>query len=134
MADTKHPLYDAVKSWKEAHKIANLIRVKVKNIQKNIAGAVVEMDEVIELFKQLFAILPKTDGTLFGISPIAPNLLIEHLMDYVFRSENKEKNFSRRIKMTRILDFSKHTDFVTQVDLALGWAFKSEKSDLEKIV
>lgn len=125
---------DEEKSWKEAHKIQRLIKLKCVDIQKNLAAAVLESDQVIELMKDLYVKIPKTDGTLFGISPIAPNLIIEHLMEYVFRSESKQKNFSKRIKQSAMIDFSKHMDFTTRIDMALAWAFKMEKSDLEKIV
>ncbi len=132
--DKKHPIYDTEKSWKEAHKIERLIRLKVQDIQKNMAAVVVETDQVIELCKQLYIKLPKTDGTLFGISPLAPNQIVEHLIDYIFRAESKDKNFSRRIKQLSILDFSKKFDFENGVNNALAWAFKHEKVDLDKIV
>lgn len=130
----KHPLYDAVKSWKEAHRIARLIRIKVIEIQKYATVMVKEMDEVIELIKQLVMVLPKTDGTIFGVSPLAPNLVMESLMELIFKLESKERNFSRRIKMGRILDLSKQFDFTKAVDGALGWAFKLEKQDVNEIV
>lgn len=126
---TPHPLFDAVKSWKEAHKIANLIRVKVKNVQKNMSATVVETDQIIELLKQLFAVLPKTDGTLFGISPISPSSVMEKLMELAFRSESKELNFSRRLIRRSIIDFSKSFDFSSSIDECLAWCFKREKED-----
>ncbi len=133
-----HPLYDAVKSWKEAHKLANLMRVKVKNIKKNATDMAKEMDEVIEYSKQLYALLPKTDGTMFGTSPLAPSFLMEQLMVHIFRTEGKELNFAKRITRKSMIDFGKPFDFIEQFEGALGWAFKKEaedkKVDLEKIV
>lgn len=132
-AQTPHPLYDAVKSWKEAHKTERLIRIKVQNVHKNLTAAITESDEIIELLKQMYATLPKTDGTLYGVSPLAPTVVMELLMDVVFRTENKERNWSRRIKRSRELDFSKPFVFTEIMDQALAWAFKREKEDLETI-
>lgn len=138
MSDTPHPLYDAVKSWKEAHKIANLMKVKVKNVQKNATAVVKEMDEIIEYAKQLYAVLPKTDGTNFGLSPLAPTFLVEQLMIHIFRTEGKELNFAKRITRRSLIDFGKPFDLSDTIENALGWAFKREKEDkqvdIEKIV
>lgn len=125
---------DKAKSWKEAHKIARLIRMKVAEIQSAAIILVGKTDEVIELLKQLYVVLPKTDGTLFGISPLAPNLVVESLMEFIFKAESKERNFSRRIKLGRFLDLSQSFDFDKAVDRALGWAFKLEKQDVNEIV
>jgi hypothetical protein len=126
---TKHPLYDAEKSWKEAHKIARLIRSKAANVEKNIIAAVTETDQILDLLRELYTKTPKTDGTLFGISPIAPNRIIEHLVEQIVRTEGKDRNFSRRIKSTTV-DFSTNFSFASAVDRALAWAFKQEQPEL----
>lgn len=124
-----HPYYDAKKSWKESKKLCNLIRLKAEIAQKALKTVVEEIDGIHDLVQQLLAVLPKTDGTMPWASPLAPHIIMEGLFEYAFRVENKERHFSRRAKMLRMIDFSKQCDFTKVIEDGIGWALKLEKQE-----
>lgn len=138
MSDDKtksHPLYDTPKSWKEAHKRADSIMVKAKEAEKAWITATQKTEEVMEDLRQLYPIIPKTDGTNFGVSPMSPFLITELAMEIIFRTEkSRELWLSKRIVRRKLIDLSKPYSFTETVKRdVLGWVFKLEKSDLDKI-
>lgn len=128
-----HPLHDMEKSWAQVHKMVRLAQVKAKNIEKNAIAMAKETDELIQLVKEIIPHIPKTDGTLFGFSPLSPALILEHLMEQIFKVEGVERHFARRIK-ARVYEVHKALNFSDAVNLALGWATKMEKEQIKNIV
>ncbi len=130
---TPHPLHDAEKSWPQVHKMIRLARVKAQNIEKNAIAMAKETDELIQLCKEIIPHVPKTDGTLFGFSPMAPAMVIEYLTDQIFKVESQERHFARRIK-ARTYEAHRAPNFSDAMNLALSWALKMEKEALKNIV
>lgn len=121
------------KSWKEVHRILKLMRFKIKEVQTQAIFITKTMDEIVAYSKELYQAIPKHDGTLFSLSPIATGAIIENLLNQIFKYENpRERIFTSRIKRT-FVDLSKVEDFTVTMDQALAWATKFEKQELEKI-